>query len=225
MAQSRMVKLTLERLKELLDYDPATGVFVWKENRRRGFEGARAGKVDKRGYRYIRIDGEDHTAPRLAWLYVHGTWPTIVRFKDDNKDNCAIDNLVLSFTMPDGHDHKTREGRSVYQKAYRATIPHVTRDKQLQRDFGITLATYNKMMDDQGGVCAICEKPEFAVRSGKIRALAVDHDHETGAVRSLLCTNCNPMIGYAKDNPILLRKAAAYLERHKVAAPVKKETV
>ncbi len=77
----------------------------------------------------------------------------------------------------------------------------------------------------QGGVCAICEQPETAQRSGRAKWLAVDHDHGTGAVRGLLCSNCNPMLGYAKDDPALLRAAASYLESHAVSnvVPLKKD--
>lgn len=221
MAKNRMVKLTQKRLKELLDYDPATGVFIWKNARQGTVKGSRAGKINPQGYRYIRIDQEDHTAQRLAWFWVNGTWPRLIRFQDKNRDNCAIENLKEGFYLATIYDWRTKEGRSAYQKEYRATIPNITRDKQLQRDFGITLAKYNKMLDDQGGVCAICEKPEFAKRSGKIRQLAVDHCHDTGRVRALLCTSCNPMIGYSKDDPEVLRRAAEYLERHKLPSRIK----
>lgn len=222
---ARVSNLTQERLKEMLDYDPATGVFIWKGCGRGVRTGRRAGSCDptKRGYRYIKVDQEDHLAGRLAWFWVNGVWPRLLRYQDGDVDNCAIDNLREGFYVTTKHNFSTKEGRSAYQKEYRATIPDQIRDKQLQHDFGITLATYNRMLDDQGGVCAICEKPEFAKRSGKIRALCVDHNHETGAVRALLCSSCNPMVGYSRENPEILRKAAAYLERYKVSRA--KETV
>jgi hypothetical protein len=57
----------------------------------------------------------------------------------------------------------------------------------------------------------VCGRPETATRNGKAKHLAVDHNHETGKVRHLLCGNCNMMIGYANENPLTLEKAAAYL--------------
>ena len=68
--------------------------------------------------------------------------------------------------------------------------------------------------DAQGGLCAICDQPETATRDGKVKWLAVDHDHVTGELRDLLCQRCNVMIGHCADNPEVLRAAAAYLERH-----------
>jgi hypothetical protein len=62
------------------------------------------------------------------------------------------------------------------------------------------------MLADQGGVCAICAKAPAA---------HVDHDHGTGAVRSLLCFNCNGGLGQFKDDPALLRVAARYVESHR----------
>ena len=62
------------------------------------------------------------------------------------------------------------------------------------------------MHDAQGGLCAICgrKQPE--------KWLAVDHDHETGVIRGLLCSRCNSGLGQFKDNPDRLRLAADYLE-------------
>lgn len=66
----------------------------------------------------------------------------------------------------------------------------------------------------QGNKCAICGSEETDKRRGKLRALAVDHDHETGKVRGLLCGACNKGIGLLKDDAEILRKAAAYLDKH-----------
>ena len=77
----------------------------------------------------------------------------------------------------------------------------------LKRKYGITLAHYDAMLALQGGVCAICgRKPRADI------ALHVDHDHETGAIRKLLCFPCNNLLGDVKDDPSLLRAAADYLE-------------
>ena len=73
--------------------------------------------------------------------------------------------------------------------------------------FGITREQYDEILEAQGGVCAICKE---VCNSG--RRLAVDHDHETGEVRGLLCGNCNTAIGKFHDNTDYLRAAIAYLE-------------
>ena len=74
--------------------------------------------------------------------------------------------------------------------------------------YGITIEQYGEMLEAQGGVCAICREP---CPSGK--NLAVDHCHETGAVRGLLCARCNSGIGQFLDSPDRLRAAIGYLER------------
>lgn len=83
------------------------------------------------------------------------------------------------------------------------------RDYTLRTVYGITLAEYTLMVQDQGGGCAICRKPASENNHG---VLSVDHCHETGVVRGLLCNLCNTAIGKFHDDPSLLRKAAAYLE-------------
>ena len=70
----------------------------------------------------------------------------------------------------------------------------------------------------QGGVCAICSNTETIVnvRTGKPKALHVDHCHKTGKIRGLLCSRHNKGMGLFNDDPALLRAAAAYLEGHQL---------
>jgi hypothetical protein len=82
--------LTAERLREVLSYDPETGVFVWlKRTARRIRVGDVAGCLGTLGYRSLGINGEEHLAHRLAWLYVHGEWPSadIDHINGDPGDN------------------------------------------------------------------------------------------------------------------------------------------
>ena len=68
-------ELTAERLRELLSYDPETGVFRWIKARRAVTVGAIAGGEDGNGYLRIKINETKHLSHRLAWLYIHGEWP------------------------------------------------------------------------------------------------------------------------------------------------------
>ena len=77
----------------------------------------------------------------------------------------------------------------------------------LRHGVEIDIDLYDQMVDEQDGRCLIC-----ASEPGSI-ALAVDHDHETGRVRGLLCRSCNQGLGHFRDDPGLLRRAAIYLER------------
>lgn len=107
---------------------------------------------------------------------------------------------------------KARE-QEAYLQRRRAERSAVERRSRFKRQFGITPEHYDAMFEAQGGVCAICGEPETLVdpRKGP-RRLAVDHDHETGRVRGLLCGNCNNGLGRFKDSPILLAAALAYLD-------------
>jgi hypothetical protein len=68
--------LTQERLKELLDYNPDTGVFVWKvAHHKNAIPKTKAGKIYRNGYVLIFLDGRSYVGQQLAWLYVHGQWP------------------------------------------------------------------------------------------------------------------------------------------------------
>lgn len=95
--------------------------------------------------------------------------------------------------------------------------PGSYKDYLLQRNFGISLEDYNTLMEAQNGACAICSKLNGSDKHNgeRTKQLSVDHDHSTGAVRGLLCNDCNRAIGQLKEDPELLRRAADYLEFHK----------
>lgn len=93
-SRDKEAKLTAERLRELLNYDPETGVFTWRVSRRATARpGSVAGTITPKGYRAIWI-GANYRAHRLAWLYVYGVWPTHeIDHIDGNRANNAIANL------------------------------------------------------------------------------------------------------------------------------------
>lgn len=90
-----------------------------------------------------------------------------------------------------------------------------SQDRYLMDKYGITSEQYNAMLKEQGGVCWICrsEEREFPFRRGESRRLVVDHCHETGVVRGLLCSLCNTAIGGLKHDPTIVARAAEYLNR------------
>lgn len=95
-------------------------------------------------------------------------------------------------------------------KAQDPTWQEKVNDSTRKTLYGITPEQYQDMLQAQGGVCAICRN---TCSTG--RKLCVDHCHETGRIRGLLCSECNNGIGKLKDSPTLLRIAANYLEVNK----------
>lgn len=93
------------------------------------------------------------------------------------------------------------------QKQRHAKNPTRRKELRLRRDYGVSLDEYRRRYAEQGGACLICREP---CPTGK--ELAVDHDHQTGAVRGLLCAGCNLGLGNFRDDPQRLRAAAEYLE-------------
>lgn len=89
--------LTQERLLQLLKYDPETGKFFWLKKRSRstafGVEAGHLHKVRGGEYNYvsIKVDGRSYCAHRLAWLYVHGKWPSVMI---DHVNGDAMDNRI-----------------------------------------------------------------------------------------------------------------------------------
>lgn len=79
--------------------------------------------------------------------------------------------------------------------------------------WGLTPDDYDEMLLAQDGVCAICHRPETRKgRSGLVERLAIDHAHDTGRIRGLLCHHCNTALGQFDEDPDRLLAAIAYLK-------------
>ena len=89
--------------------------------------------------------------------------------------------------------------------------PDRARDRHYRRNYGISLADFNRMVLSQGSRCACCgtDKP-----GGKHEQWCVDHDHLTNEVRQLLCKDCNIVLGIVDDSPEHLQRLIAYVLKH-----------
>ncbi len=102
------------------------------------------------------------------------------------------------------------------QKNWIENNPDAKVSARLKSLYGITLVEYEEMFAQQNGRCAICSRPERVIdpRTKAPRRLAVDHDHDTGKVRALLCWYCNTGIAKFDEQAELLEEAARYLRCH-----------
>jgi hypothetical protein len=117
---------------------------------------------------------------------------------------------------PEQRDRKNEWRRTDPRQIER--VRAYNRHQQLAK-YGLTPEDYERMLLEQAGACKLCGA---LPRPGGIRAeskLHADHDHASGRHRDLLCANCNKGLGCFKDDPVLLRAAAAYIERHRAAPP------
>jgi hypothetical protein len=83
------------------------------------------------------------------------------------------------------------------------------------RKIGLTPEDWQTLFTSQGYCCVVCKAPTPGRKTGH---WATDHDHVTNAVRGILCCGCNLALGHARDNPLLLRQLADYLERFNAGA-------
>lgn len=106
---------------------------------------------------------------------------------------------------------KKKYWKSRASKEWVAQNKHKIRGRRYERTYGITGEQYHEMLVSQSGVCAICGNEQV----GGHRLLCVDHCHNSGQVRGLLCVSCNTGLGQFKDNPEFLKSAIRYLKEHK----------
>ena len=106
---------------------------------------------------------------------------------------------------PDGRHSTGRQSTCKPCAASKAAQFRKDRPHYLQaQKFGVTEKEIQELKEKAGGKCEICEQ---------IGAKYIDHNHETGELRGLLCNGCNAGLGHLKDNPDILRNAVLYLER------------
>ena len=126
---------------------------------------------------------------------------------------CKVEKPSNKFTLEKNGTYRRKQCHECRNEAkiYR---PERRRELMLQNQYGITEADYKTKLSEQKYKCVICEKEhDITVKNNK-GILVVDHDHDTGVVRDLLCHSCNMGLGKFSDNPQLLDKAAEYLRKH-----------
>jgi len=112
--------LTHERLREVLRYDPETGVFTWLvKPRKRELKNAEAGCINAKGYRQIGVDGKLYRSNRLAWFYVTGTWPTA---QIDHENQVRADDRFANLREA---THSQNQANSKVRKASRTGVKGV----------------------------------------------------------------------------------------------------
>lgn len=144
-----------------------------------------------------------------------GEWRPVNDFPPDKRMSSGILSRcrICVNEKAKGKPSRSSEARArEYAKLDKELLFKASREKKLA-SYGLTVGDYDSMLDRQGGVCAICNRPENRTHhlTGKTFSLAVDHDHETGKVRGLLCTRCNKAIGALGDSHESIARAVKYL--------------
>jgi len=137
---------------------------------------------------------------------------------------CKEEKLVAKFysdeSHKDGLSTECKTCRKLQAKKRRASEKgsKLIRESKLKDKYGINLDDYDRMFEEQNGVCAICKRPETKKHiTGATYRLSVDHNHSTSLVRGLLCKRCNIILGQLEvdDKGIeLLQAAIEYVEKY-----------
>ncbi len=97
---------------------------------------------------------------------------------------------------------------ATHHRAFKKAQKKKNHERMVVKTYNLEAGDYDRLYVEQGGKCAICQHA-----TGRTKRLAVDHDHDTGCVRGLLCGPCNQLVGYFRNSPETFRRAADYLER------------
>jgi hypothetical protein len=122
---------------------------------------------------------------------------------------CKIFKILSNFyTDKDKSSGYRKECKSCISIRPKNLNKELVRNRTIKWKYGITSEEYETLVFKQNNLCAICDKPNNEQR------LDIDHNHETGKVRGLLCHQCNLAIGCFKDNIEFMKKAIKYLRKY-----------
>lgn len=150
------------------------------------------------------VDGKKQCGKCKEWLPVDQFYK-LARAATGLASACKTCTLVV---------HQTANYHRRYREQDPEGVAAVKRRTHIRTMYGVTPEWYDAALEAQGGVCAICGQPETVMRFGKLKLLAVDHDHATGKPRGLLCQGCNQGIGHLGEDLGRMEAAARYLEEH-----------
>ena len=155
---------------------------------------------------HVRERRKDPEKRRRAQKYRTVDIGTTVRRCGRCGEYKVLEEFTRSANTKDGYHSYCRECLKEYNQAWGKNQRGV--QYRLRSKYGLTPEEHEAMHEEQEGKCAICR-----LDNGSERSLVVDHCHDTGAVRALLCIQCNAGLGHFDHNPARLRAAASYVER------------
>ena len=126
-------------------------------------------------------------------------WSRPIRRCNRCSERKPLEEFHKNKNMPLGHGYTCKKCEVDYRRE----------NWQHLKQYGITRDDYDAMLSDQGGVCAVCKTP--GKTSSRSNRMAVDHDHQTGRVRGLLCGRCNTLISKLDESPGWIISALKYL--------------
>jgi hypothetical protein len=151
--------------------------------------------------------------------------------RDGHRNDCKVCNLAAKAARtaenPQANRDRVRRWQVENADRYRATQREyaksgrkrlVDRKSYLKRTYGLMLEDYERLLEVQGGVCAICREPR-----PEERTLHVDHNHDTGEIRGLLCFRCNNALGDMRESADFAQALLDYLDRDDELAALARE--
>lgn len=155
------------------------------------------------------INSETKTCSRCRRELPHGDFNKNRAKPGGLHNQCRDCQKVAALRFRQSERGRTYNRQYQRQRYHTATGKESSRKSLFKYRCGITIDEYNTMFDQPRGLCAIC-----GCRLGEGQQTSVDHDHDTGKVRALLCHLCNVGLGFFRDSPEFLSKAVEYLRSH-----------
>lgn len=182
--------------------------------------GLRLAKRQRAAWKHIKRSGQP-----IAWASFEDFAASITEIPVQRYAMVPTDPALpigptnFRWSLPIDAEHNSAQDRAGYARATHKLNTEHERAKHLKKMYGAGIAYERKMLVEQNGLCAICQKPEELSRGNETRRLSLDHNHSTNALRGLLCGNCNQGLGYFCDDPAVLQNAITYLEKYKLGGP------
>jgi hypothetical protein len=159
-------------------------------------------------HRTVRTrDGRNRVCKECRKLEPRYSYPISVETKQCPK--CLEVKSATAFSRDSGH----KDGLTTFCKVCCRSLfpPEYARERKYRREYGLSIADYERMLAAQGGVCASCGSPD---PGWSHKHFAVDHDHRTGKVRALLCFRCNTVIGLINEDLLVHAMLGEFLRKH-----------
>ena len=130
----------------------------------------------------------------------------LTKFCNGCKVEKPVEDFAVRTTRPDGRQSRCRKCLLEWSRSYYKEHPEKRRKSGLKHAYGITDGDRARLLNNQNGLCRICDRPFSETLKPYI-----DHSHKTGKVRGILCHHCNTALGMLNENHELFLKAIKYL--------------